>query len=476
MKYPSRIVFILLLGIALIVSACSGSQAASDATPESESVAQAAPLEKEEVPVPVEVALVETGDVSLIFSYSGTIQPEDEVTIAPGAAGRIESVPVEVGDEVKAGDTIATIESDTYLAQIKQAEAALTMAQLNLAKMQLGSRPEEIAAAQAAVELARASLNDVATVDDNERTKAASDLANAEARLRTAQAEYDKIAWAGDVGATRQAADLQQATVAYEKALADYNLQTNPSDSQLSPLMLQLAQAELNLSLRVEPFREVDFATARAGIQQAEAALELANLQLDETTIKAPFDGIIAELNITEGSRVSQQTPVALLISNELEALVNVEENRISQVSTGQSASLNVGAYPDQDFPGVVTSIAPTADKNTRTFEVKVKPTDGADLLRGGMFADVAILAQEKTNTLLAPRTAIVQSGEEPLVFVVKEDNTVEQRTVTTGLFDTNGIEILSGLKAGDLIVVAGQPNLIDGAKVEVTNDPRIAE
>ena len=476
MKNPSFILFSILLGIVLVVSACSGSANANDTNEESESVAQAAPLEEEEVPVPVEVALVETGDISLIFSYSGTIQPEDEINIVPGAAGRIESVLVEVGDEVKAGETIAIVEDETYLAQIKQAEAALTTTQLNLAKMEIGSRPEEIAAAQAAVELARASLNDIANVDDNERTRAASDLANAEARLRVAQAEYDKIAWAGDVGSTPQAAALQEATVAYERALADYTLDTNPSDSQLAPLMLNLAQAELNLSLTVEPFREVDFATARAGIQQAEAALELANLQLAETTIKAPFDGVIAELNITEGSRVSQQTPIALLISTELEALANVEESRISQISTGQNASLQVGAYPGQDFPGVVTSVSPTADKNTRTFEVKITPTDGAELLRGGMFADVSILAQEKTNTLLAPRTAIVQTQGEPLVFVVMEDSTVEQRTVTTGLFDSNGVEILSGLKAGDVIVVAGQPNLVDGATVEVTNDPRIAE
>ncbi len=393
----------------------------------------------------------------------------------PGAAGRVASVLVEVGDEVKTGDTIAVVEDDTYRVQIKQAEAALTSARLNLAKMELGSRPEEIAAAQAAVELARAALNDVATVDDNERTQAAAALAQAESALRSAQADYDKIAWAGDVGSTPQAAALQQATIAYETALAAYNLGTNPSDSQLAPLMLQLAQAEVNLALRIEPFRQVDFEMARIGIQQAEAALELANLQLDETTIQAPFDGVIAELHITKGSRVGPQAPIALLISQELEAQVEVQESRIGQVETGQNASLNITAYPGQDFPGVVTSIAPVANKNTRTFAVAVTPTDGSGFLRSGMFADVSILAQENQNTILAPRTAIIQ-GEQPSVYVVNDDNTVEQRDITTGLFDNQRTEILSGLKAGDAVVIAGQPNLIDGAKVEVSNDPRVAE
>jgi membrane fusion protein (multidrug efflux system) len=86
------------------------------------------------------------------------------------------------------------------------------------------------------------------------------------------------------------------------------------------------------------------------------------------------------------------------------------------------------------------------------------------------MFADVSILAQEHNNTLLVPRTAIIEDSGQPLAFVVKADNTVEQRLVTTGLFDTDRIEILSGLKAGDIVVTAGQPNLMDGAKVEITN------
>lgn len=216
----STIYLFCIIGAMLLVTGCNSS---------SEPVAQAAapPDTDQETTVPVEIALVETGDISLVFSYSGTLQPKDEVNIMPGAAGRVESVLVELGDEVKAGDVMAVIEDDTYRAQIKQAEAALATARLNLAKMELGSRPEEIAAAQAAVELARAALNDVANISDDERTQAAANLARAEAALKKAQSEYDKIAWAGDVGSTPQALALQEATVAYESALANYNLGTS---------------------------------------------------------------------------------------------------------------------------------------------------------------------------------------------------------------------------------------------------------
>jgi HlyD family secretion protein len=460
---------LVLLAVVILTTGCGGSQG-------EQPVAQAASPEQEEKVIPVEVAVVQTGQMALVLDYAGTLQPKDSIDLLPGASGRIESVLVAEGDEVKAGDPIAIIEDNSYLAQLKQAEIAVTTAKLNLAKMELGSRPEEIAAAQAAVELARAAINDVATVNDNERTKAAADLARAEALLKAAQSEYDKVAWAGDVGQTPQAVALEQATIAYQNALANYNLDTTPSDSQLAPLMLQQAQAELNLALMIQPYRQIDFEGARAAIQQAEAALELANIQLAEVVIKAPFDGVIAELDISQGSRVSPQTNVASFISKEVEVVVSVPESRIGQIEKGQSTAMQITAYPGQDFPGVVNSIAPQANSDTRTFEVKITPTKGADLLRSGMYANVSILAQEKSNTLLAPRAAITTIDDKPTVFVVKGDNIVEQRDVTTGLFDKDNTEILSGLKEGETVVTAGQSSLSDGAKVEMTNNPGIAE
>jgi HlyD family secretion protein len=466
-----------ILLVALLFSAACNSNAANEEQTQADNVAQAATLnaDAEEKSVPVEVALVETGDISLIFNYSGSLQPKDELNLVPGASGRIDTVLVEEGQAVKEGDPIAVIETERYETAVKQAEAALAAAKLNLAKMEIGSRPEEIAAAQAAVALAKASLNDVANVDDDERTQAASNLARTQSALKRAQSEYDKIAWAGDVGTTPQALALEEATIAYETALAAYNKQVNPSDSQLAPLMLQVAQAELQLALTTEPFRQIDFATAATSIKQAEAALEAAQINLDETIIRAPFDGTLADLNITKGSQVSQQTPIGRFISDELEAQVGVQESRIGQIEAGQSASLQITAFPGQDFPGQVTSVSTAADPSSRTFTVKITPAQGQEFLRSGMFADVSILAQENTNTILAPREAIVQ-GNQPSVFVVKDDNTVEQRNVTTGLYDQSRIEVIEGLQPGDVVVVAGQPNLQDGFTAEIVNDPRIAD
>jgi HlyD family secretion protein len=454
---------LVLLVVALIpLTACSP-------TAQSEPVAQAAALE--EVPAaPVEVAPVETGDIAVIYAYTGNIESAHSVNVMPGAAGRIETVLVEVGDELKTGDPIAVVESDVYETQLRQAEAGLEAARLGLAKMEEGTRPEQIAAAQAAVQFARNAVGDLTDISDDERTTAVAALAQAEAALRLAQSEYDKIAWAGQVGMMPQALQLEQATIGYEAAKAAYELQTNPSDLQLSPLMAQLAQAELALALAKNPFTETDFEMARNQVELAEAAVDMARIQMHETTIRAPFDGVVAELYVTEGSMVAPQAPAALFVSKPVEVILNVEESRISHVTEGQNAALQVTAYPGQDFPAIVTNVAPTADSQSHTFAVQVTPLDEDHVLRSGMYANVSLLIDEKQETLLVPRTALTEVAGQETVYVVGDDNTVEQRAVTTGLEEDGRIEILSGLTPGEQVVIAGHASLHDGSQVEVRN------
>jgi HlyD family secretion protein len=418
----------------------------------------------------VNVAPVEIGDISVVYSYTGDIQAADSVNVMPMAAGRIETVLVEVGDELKAGDPIAAVESTVYAAQLRQAKAGLEVAQLGLTRMHEGTRPEQIAAAQAAVQFARNAVNDLTTISADERTAAVAAMAQAEAGLRLAQTEYDKIAWAGQVGMMPQALQLEQATIAFEAAKAAYELQTNPSDLQLSPMMVQLAQAELALAMAKKPFTETDFEMARAQIKLAEAAVDLASVQVNEATIRAPFDGIVAELYITEGSMAGPPAPVALLVSKQVEAVFNIEESRISQVAEGQNAALRVAAYPDQDFPAVVTSVAPIADQDSHTFMIKVTPIDEDYLLRSGMYADLSLLVEQTQATLLVPRAAVTEANNQKTVYVVKDDNSIEQRSVTTGLVDGDRVEILSGLTADQQVVIAGHAGLEDGTKVEVMN------
>ncbi len=506
---------LMLMGLVLGGCAIGGGQPAEEAAQtEVETVA-------ERPPIPVEVSQVDTGNIAAILSYAGNLAAKDELLLSNAVAGLVEDVFVEVGDEVRVGDPLLKVVDTTFQAQLSQAQAALTTAQANLVKLEKGSREEQIALAEAGLETAlanlarlekgprseqvgiaqagldaaRAQLNSVLTVTDNEQTVAASNLAQTEAALRIAQAQYDEIKWAGQVGTTPQALQLQQATIAYETALSAYNLQVNPDDTDLAALRAAIRQAEFSYALTANPFTEEDFrqaragvrqaemnlalaqnpftaedlAAARAGIAQAEAAVALAQFQADFAILRAPFDGFVAESYVSIGSSAGPQLPSFKFISTELEVKIQIPENQIANIAIDQPAALKVSAYPTQDFPAAVTNIAPAADTSSRTFPIVITPLDVERQLRAGMFANVAILLEEKVGTLLVPRSAIARVNEQAHVYVVSDDEqTVTLQSVIIGLSDPDRIEIIDGLRGEQTIVVAGVSNLSDGARIEV--------
>jgi RND family efflux transporter MFP subunit len=465
-KFFAGTLFLALVAIMLFTSACGAVANEAAAAPQAEG--DAATPATTAVLVPVEVAPAENGNISLLLNYSGNLAAQSDVTVVPRVGGQVKEVVVAVGDTVKAGDPIAIIDSDIYQAQLKQAEGALDQAKLTLQQMEEGARPEQLAAARASVDIARAALADVKNPNADTRTTAAASLAQAQAAVRLAQAEYDKVAWAGQVGQLPQALQLEKATTSYEAALAGYKLQTNPSASKTAALEGQVVKSELDLQLAETPFRPVEFDRARAVIQQAEGVVEQARLQLQYATLTAPVSGVIAELYLDQGEMVGNSSPVARVVSNEVEAQLSVEEGRYGQVEKGQPVSLRVAAYPGVDFPAIVTTVAPLADAKTHTFAVTVTPLDKKGLLRSGMFADTTLLAEEKQNTLLVPLTAVTTVNDTPTVYVINADGVAEQRAVTTGLSNQTQIEILSGVKIGENVVTAGQVNLQDGITVKV--------
>ncbi len=153
-KRLALLLLALLAGAALLVIYNLTNKPVAQARPPAETTT--APIEA--MAIPVQVAAIQTGNIAQVFYYAGVLQAKDEVSLAPRISGRIESVLVEVGDEVKAGDPIVIIESDLYTTQLDQAEANLEIAQLKLAKMEEGSRPEELNAAQSSVDVAQAAF------------------------------------------------------------------------------------------------------------------------------------------------------------------------------------------------------------------------------------------------------------------------------------------------------------------------------
>lgn len=396
---------------------------------------------------------------------SGKIYPEIEVKISPDVSGEITELNVQEGDSVKRGQLLARIYADIYASQRDEASARVAQSQATVAN------------SQAALEALRV------------------------------QMEQDKIAYNRNKGLFDQKvisqAEFEQFDTKYKSSQAQY-------------------------SAALQNIRSL-----RAGVSSAQTQLGAANKNLGRTTLVAPMDGVVSLLNVKKGERVVGTAQMAgtemmrVADMSSLEVRVDVGENDIIKVSIGDSADVEVDAYNNRKFKGVVTQLASSTNKTGMTqaaatndvtnYEVHIRldPESYKDLwdvsqpkkfpFRPGMNASADIKTNIKNNVIAIPITAVAardnageaEKKEKPentndeeitvpseelqeVVFVLKADATVEMRKVKTGIQDINNIEITSGLKPGEQVVTAPYnaitKTLKTGTKVKVVAKDKIFE
>ncbi|RWA84509.1 efflux RND transporter periplasmic adaptor subunit [Mesorhizobium sp.] len=208
--------------------------------------------------------------------------------------------------------------------------------------------------------------------------------------------------------------------------------------------------------------------TGKAGVEQAEAAAERLQAQLDRTTIRAPFDGIVSSKPAVAGSIVQAGTELMKIVRDgRLEVGVLVPEKDLASISAGQPA--NIVDASGRAFSGSVSQIAETVNSTTRLGTVYVAVGDGSGL-KPGMFARVTV-ETAASRQLTVAETALVWHAGKPAVFVVGDDGKVTERPVVTGTRQNGRVAIESGLSEGDRVVVAGAGFLNDGNLVRVADD-----
>jgi len=217
-------------------------------------------------------------------------------------------------------------------------------------------------------------------------------------------------------------------------------------------------------------------------LEAAKASWELARLHLSYTDIRSPIGGTLtlrAERvkignTVMPAGGVIATSDSALFIIEDLDSLIlkiNVPERELAKLSVGQVAELSFDAVPGHAFTGQVDLISPYVDPATATFGVRVRVTETGGLLRPGMFARVAIIYERKLDALQIPRTALLDGDGPPKVFVVKDGKAAE-RPVQLGLTNGAYVEIVTGLKDGEQVVVVGQAAVKPGATVRIVNTP----
>ena len=381
-----------------------------------------------------EITIIET------VSATGKIQPEIEVKISSEVSGEIIALPIKEGQVVKKGDLLVKINPDLYTSGYNR------------------------------------------TVSNLSGTKAG--LSQADATFKEAKASYDRSKTLFDKGIISRS-DWDKAIAAFEGAKANKE-------------------------------------SAYFNVQSANATVKEAKDNLGRTTIYAPADGTISSLDVELGERVlgtQQMTGTELLRVanlNNMEVEVDVNENDIVKINIGDSTKIQVDAYLKKEFKGIVTSIsnsasaATTADQVTN-FKVKVRILKESyqDLLEGkpatyspfrpGMTATVDIITERKEKVIGVPISAVViksdttatksyeikDEGEDKKVTTkndkkfecvfVKVGNKAKIRIVKTGIQDDTNIEVVSGLKKGDVVIVGPYTtvtkDLNSGDKVTLAKD-----
>lgn len=184
--------------------------------------------------------------------------------------------------------------------------------------------------------------------------------------------------------------------------------------------------------------------------------------------IKAPIAGIVTSFTGVEGSMVAPSSPVAVIENlDDLEITISVIERYSTLISLGNRVLVNFDAIEGETFEAAVTSLSPTIDSRTRTRTVKARLNVPEPRVIAGMYANLNVIINTKDNVIVVPYSALSTGNDVTTCYVVRDGRAVKT-VVTTGIRESDRVEIVSGLKAGDLLVVRGQGLLADGTPVRI--------
>lgn len=212
-----------------------------------------------------------------------------------------------------------------------------------------------------------------------------------------------------------------------------------------------------------------DYERTSAEYEAQKAAHELAKLELEYTSIKAPISGYISERMVRAGNLVTLHQPVFHITSyNPLLAVLHVPERELSVLSKGLEVSMSIDAWPGESFTGKVIRTSPVIDTNTGTFRVTAEIYDHGEMLKPGLFGRIKILYDLHEDVPVIPRNAVITEDELSHVFVINAEGSASRRGIQLG-FESNGmVEVTEGLQKGETVVTAGKGSLSDGMRVEV--------
>ena len=373
--------------------------------------------------------------VGVVLNATGYIVAAHKIEVAAKVIGKVNWIGVDKGDHVREGQVLVRLEDDEYQAQLMQAKGQLANLQARLDEALHGSRPEEIAQAQANLDSAKADLADAKVTLDRTKELIRENLTPKQS-LDDAQSRYD--------GAIHKVNSLQKA---FELV-------------KLGP-------------------RQEEIDALRGQVQQAKGALAYAENQLSDTIIRAPVTGTILERAVEKGEfvttsfvgdRGAKGYVVSLADLNDLEVELDISQNDFAKLHSGQHGIVTTDAFPDRKYDGFIKEISPEANRQKATVQIKVKIVKPDEYLRPEMNASVAFVAErrpESASSASAKPVVLIPSSavRDGAVFVLFDGKAL-RRAVKTGAANGASVRIEDGLIGGEDLIVAPPPTLKDGDRV----------
>jgi RND family efflux transporter MFP subunit len=388
-----------------------------------------------EAPRPVKTMVIAAGDETHVRTFPGKVEASRKAELAFQVSGLLISFPVKEGQKVKKADVIAKLRQDEFEARLKSLQGQLDQARAQLRSLRQGARPEEKLRLEAGVRAA-------------------------EAKLANTRSELDRA---------------EQGIRLNVIARADYDIaKTN----------YKLAQEELESARQLLEkgaiAREEDIEAQEGIVRGLEGRVVEANLQLQDSILRAPYDGVIAQRFVEEKQNVGAKQPVVRFQDiDEVEVGVDVPETVMaSGIRSSDIVELvaELSGVPGVRLPVQIREVAQVADPVTQTFKVRTAmPVPPEVRVLPGMTAVVTLTyrrAKVLGDRVLVPITAVFkQPAGEQVVWVLGTDGTVSARPVKVGAATGERVEIIEGLRPGDRIVTAGVRFLRDGMKVRDLGD-----
>jgi multidrug efflux pump subunit AcrA (membrane-fusion protein) len=386
------------------------------------------PQQRGPVALDVDVAQAQRRDIATYLNLDGQIAPLQESTLSFQQSGPVSQIYVNQGDRVSKGELLAKIDDSTLRAQLAQVEAQIAQSQAQ----------------------AQSSAQSVPITQAN----TAQAVSSAKAALANAKLTYDQDTQLFKQGYVSQS-QLEQARAAYVAAQSQY--QTALSNKGTTGVQTSQAQA------------------AQEAVHAAQAQANILRTEIGQTSLYAPFDGVVTARLMDPGAMASPGNAVLRVSQvNTVWINVNVPDEDLAYVHSGTPVSFTSSQLGSRKFSGTVTTVNAVPTQGTLSYQARIRQPNPDDSLRGGMLVSVTVQKERHNNAIVVPREAVAQTDQGANVFIVTKDNKAEQVPVQLGVQTDTLSEVRSPkIQAGTTVITTRPDALQNGSTVAIANGRR---